>query len=111
MNTPFTITADEREAMDAWFAEKGINSLAGLTAYIGSEVSQGILDDREEVGDTLDEDEVADKLLAALASALEDAADDIAAESKADTLWLHSLAIANRLLDHPKVAAVLTVDP
>lgn len=109
MNTPPTIPDDEREAMDAWFAEKGIYSLADLTAYIGSEVSQGILDDRDEVGDALDEDVVADKLPAALASALEDAGDLIAAEAKADTLWLHSLAIAERLLDHPKVVAVLTV--
>jgi len=103
------MTDTERAAIDAWMAERSIDSLESLIGYINSEVSDGL--DSVECG-SLHAEAVyeSENLKAGLAQAIEDAADDIGREAKDGTLWLHSLPIARRLLEHPRVAAAFEVD-
>lgn len=99
----------ERAAIDAWMAERDIKSLAELESHIanlGDERFEDGLSTVPECDAAHAEDVYEDEALAAgLAQAIEDAADDITREAKDGTLWLHSLPIARRLLEHPRVAA------
>lgn len=96
------MTPEERALIDEWMAERSITDLASLVGYLNGEVSEALLDFE---CDGLHSEDLyeGEALTAALALAIEDGADDIAREAKADTLWLHAPLVAGRLLQHPAV--------
>lgn len=98
----------ERAAIDAWMAERDITSLADLLGYITDREDEKFEAGREDAFEDIANPQAvyeSEALAAALAQSIEDRADEIAADVKAGTLWLHSLPIARRLLEHPRVAA------
>lgn len=103
----------ERAAIDKWMSERDITSYREFISTIDA-----IGDERYEDGldsvecDELHAEDVAqdDRLVAAMAEAIKDLANDIARESENDTLWLHGDQIARRILDHREVARVFGAD-
>lgn len=99
MNLPTStdsLTAGAREvktfeqAVDDWMKLHDISSFDEFQMYLAEE-SVGA---REHGSET-----VLDRMGKALAVAIEEHADDICAESKANALWLHAPTIAGKLID------------